>query len=114
VADLLRDEMAGFLRSGLEEAPGALVTITDVELGADLSLARVYVSVFPDSADGAAILEALERRRGRWRHDLGKALHLKRIPDLDFRLDDTARRSQRIEDLLRDRPPGSGEEGGGD
>ncbi len=101
VADLLRDELAGILGRGFDEARGALVTITDVELTDDLSRARVHVSIFPDSADHEAILAALERRRGRLRGDLGRALRLKRIPELVFRLDDTARRTQRIEDLLR-------------
>ncbi len=105
VADLIRDELARILARGFEEARGSLVTISEVVLTSDMSLARVHVSIFPDSADVSSILEALEHRRGRLRRDLGKALRLRRVPDLDFRLDETARRSQRIEEILRSSPP---------
>ncbi len=112
VADLIRDELAQILARGFEEARGALVTIAEVVLTADMSLARVHVSIYPDSADVSSILEALERRRGRLRRDLGRTLRLRRVPDLDFRLDDTARRSQRIEEILRATPPKDAPEDG--
>lgn len=108
VAGLIRDELAGLLGRDVDEVRQALVTITGVALTPDMRLARVYVSIFPDSADSEGILSALSRRRGRLKGDLGRRLRLRHIPDLEFRLDDTARRSKRIEELLRGNPPSGG------
>jgi ribosome-binding factor A len=105
VAELIRDELAGLLGRDVDEARQALVTITEVALSGDMRAARVFVSVFPDSADSEEILKALRRRRGRLKKDLGRALRLRHIPDLDFRLDETARRSERIHQLLEEDGP---------
>lgn len=110
VSGLIRTELAGLLGHDVDEARQALVTITDVALTPDMRLARVYVSIFPESADAEGILSALTRRRGRLKGDLGRRLRLRHIPDLEFRLDDTARRTRRIEEILRGDPPaGTGE-----
>jgi ribosome-binding factor A len=101
VADLIRDELAGMIPRAVDEARTAMVTITQVELTADLRLARVYVSVFPEGADREKILEALQQGRGRLKRDLGRAVRLRHVPDLEFRLDTSAERSARIDELLR-------------
>lgn len=101
VAELIRDDLAARLAHDVAETRTALVTITEVRLTPDMRQARVYVSVFPDTADRESILAALDRRRGRLKRDMGRALRIRHVPDLEFRLDDTARRSQRIDDLLR-------------
>ena len=104
VADLIRDELSGLLGRDVDEAREALVTITGVTLTPDMRRARVFVSVFPDSADRERIVQAMERRSGRLKRDLGHALRLRHVPDLEFRLDDTARRTKRIEEVLRQGP----------
>jgi ribosome-binding factor A len=109
VAELIRDELAGLVTRDVDEARQALVTITSVSLTPDMRIARVLVSVFPDTADAGAILDAIERRRGRLKGDLGRRLRLRHVPDLEFRLDETARLTQRIEDLLQGREPGDEE-----
>jgi ribosome-binding factor A len=101
VADLIRDELAAAVRDEVDEARRALVTITSVTLSPDLRLARVHVSVFPESADRDGILAAMRRAAGRLRRRLGRSVRLRRVPDLEFRLDTTAERSERIERLLR-------------
>jgi ribosome-binding factor A len=100
VADLIRDELSALLSRDVDQARTALVTITAVSLTPDMSLARVFVSIFPESADRERILTALGRRRGRLRRDLGRCLRLRRIPDLEFHLDTSAERGERIERLL--------------
>ena len=111
VAELIRQELAGLLGHDVDETREALVTITWVRLTPDMRIARIHVSIFPDSADQAGIMAALERRRGRLKGDLGRVLRLKHVPDLEFRLDDTARQTQRIEEILRGEAGGeSGED----
>ncbi len=102
VADLIRDEMARLVPEEVAETHEALVTITAVSLSADMRLARVHVSIFPDSASRREILAALIRSRGRLKRLLGRSLRLRHVPDLDFRLDTSAEQGERIERLLRE------------
>ena len=102
VSELIRHELADLVRDDVDEVRTALVTITGVALSADMRRARVSVSVFPESADRDGIIAALHRRRGRLKKDLGRALRLRHIPDLEFSLDRSAERSARIEELLRE------------
>jgi len=111
VADLIRDELAAILVDEVYEARTALVTVTSVVLTPDMRLARIFVSIFPDSAPRADILAALKRHGGRLKRRLGMDLRLRHVPDLEFRLDTSSERGDRIEKLLRenaveeDRPP---------
>jgi len=102
VADLIRDELAESIRETVSEARKALVTVTSVTLTPDMRLARVHVSIFPETAARADIITALKRHAGRLRRDLGRALRLRHVPDLEFRLDTSAERAEVIERLIRD------------
>jgi ribosome-binding factor A len=101
VADLIRDELARMLIQEVAETRQALVTVTGVALTADMRLARVHVSIFPEAAPRDQILSALQRHAGRLRHELGKVIRLRVTPDLEFRLDTSAEKGDRIEQLLR-------------
>jgi len=108
VAGLIRHELPELMRHDVDEVRNALVTITGVEVSADLQHARVFVSIFPESADREKIMDALQRARGRLKGRMGRGLRLKRIPDLDFRLDTSADRSARIDELLSEDRGGEG------
>lgn len=111
VADLIRDELASRIRDEVDAARSALVTVTGVTLTADMGLARVRVSIFPETVDRAAILEAIRRHAWKLRRDLGRSLRLRRAPELEFRLDTSAEENDRIERLLKEE---SGERSGQD
>jgi len=101
VAGLIRHELSEILRDDVDEVRQALVTITSVWLSADMRLARVHVSVFPETADRQAILAAMRRARGRLKRDLGRALRLRHVPDLEFLLDTSLEQGARIEEILK-------------
>ena len=76
------------------------VTVTDVRVTRDLSYATVYVGV--DASGGrAAALEGLERAAGFIRREMGRRLHLRKIPEFRFEADETLSHASRIEELLR-------------
>jgi ribosome-binding factor A len=102
VADQIRDVLAESIRETVLETRAALITVTSVTLSPDMRLARVHVSIFPESAARAAIISALKRQAGRLRRDLGRALRLRHVPDLDFRLDTSAEQAEEIERLIRE------------
>src|SRR4029078_7270067 len=83
-------------------------TITKVETTPDLRHAKVWVSVIGQPGERSATITALGGAIPFVRHELGKTLRLKRIPDLHVELDDTAERGTRVLHLLDELGAGRG------
>ncbi len=80
---------------------GALTTVTAVRITPDLSIARVYVSVFPwDKHE--AVMQVLEQNTRYIRGVLGARVRnqLRIVPELQFMIDDSLEYIQNIEGLL--------------
>ena len=79
----------------------AFVTITNVKMSSDLGLARIYCSVYNTENKQAVILK-MENEYGRLRHALGHRLRKKvrRIPELEFFMDDTLDEMYRLNALF--------------
>jgi ribosome-binding factor A len=73
-----------------------LITVTGVEVAADLSEARVSITVLP-RAQESLTLHGLRHARGHVQSRVDRALHLRRPPRLSFRLDTAARRQMEFE-----------------
>jgi ribosome-binding factor A len=102
VDELLRQEITEILAREVADPRIGFVTVTDVETAPDLRHARVWVSVIGGQAEKNETLAALARAMGFVRRQLGTRLRLKRIPELQFRLDDTAERGTRVLQLLHE------------
>jgi ribosome-binding factor A len=99
VDHLLQEEISAVIQREVHDPRVGFVTITSVETTPDLRHATVYASVIGDDAQRKATMEALGRAMPFVRHHLGK-LHLKRIPQLHLREDDSAQRGTRVMQLL--------------
>jgi ribosome-binding factor A len=82
--------------------PGKMLTVTSVRISPDLSVARVYVSVFPSEKSKEAI-EILNENLNPFRNELGRKLRfqLKKVPEIHFFLDDSLDYLENIENLLK-------------
>jgi len=103
VSKLIQKELAEiFLRKGNEIAPGRLVSITIVRLSPDLSLAKVYISVFP-SQNQAEVLDYIIDHIPKIRFDLGQKIRnqLRIVPELAFFIDDSYDYIDNIDKLLK-------------
>jgi ribosome-binding factor A len=96
IRQVIGDAMAGELK----DPRVGFVTVTDVRTSADLSHARVYVSVLGDEQQRRASLEGLRSAHGFLQGRLAAELHLKRTPTLEFSYDDTTDRALRVDALL--------------
>ena len=76
------------------------VSLTDVELSRDLSVAMVYFSTLDPDADPGPVLEGLARATGFLRRRLGAELKVRHVPELRFRHDDSAEQGARISQLI--------------
>lgn len=81
---------------------GALVSVSGVKMSPDLSMAKVYVSIFP-SAKAPVVMATLDGEISRLRGELGRlvAKQLRIVPDLSFFLDDSLDYVEHIDELLK-------------
>ena len=83
--------------------PATLVTVTGVELASNLRNANVFVSVYgPGKHVGPKALEVLNRRKSILQAELGKVVIMKYTPVLNFKLDETAERADRVMTILKE------------
>jgi len=80
---------------------GILISVSTVHVSPDLSLAKVYLSIFP-SEKGKELLESIEKNKKTLRYDLGQIVRnqLRRIPELSFFLDDSLDYVEKIDKIL--------------
>ena len=108
LGEQLRRELSLKL-DGLVRDPGlGAVTVTGVDVTADLWLARVFVEVRGSAAEQAESMAALRRAAPFLRSVLSRELHIRRMPELRFRRDESIQAGQRIEAILRDVLPPDG------
>lgn len=98
-------EITGLVRSEVRDPRVGMATITGVETSADLSVARVYVSVLGSPEEKEENIEGLRAAASFIRTELGRRLHLRRIPELRFVLDRSIEYAQRIDQLLHEAFP---------
>lgn len=78
------------------------VTITDVQMVGDLSMAKVYYSIMSDLAsDNQKAQVGLEKATGTIKRELGRKLTLYKIPDLVFEKDQSIEYGNKIDQMLR-------------
>ncbi|MDD2584161.1 MAG: 30S ribosome-binding factor RbfA [Bacteroidales bacterium] len=99
---LQRDLSEIFRERGTQAFSGAMITVTSVRISPDLSVARVYISIFP-SAKTEEVLEIVENSARAIRGELGNRVskQLRIVPQLTFLLDDSQDYVQKIDELLK-------------
>ncbi|MFY0687870.1 MAG: 30S ribosome-binding factor RbfA [Cyclobacteriaceae bacterium] len=79
----------------------SLVTVTDVDMSPDLSVARVYFSIFPIK-DAEKVMKGLNDHKGEIRKHLGNKIgkQVRKVPELAFFHDDTEEKASQIDNLI--------------
>ena len=95
-ADIINRELKGLFG-------GALVSIQKVIVTSDLSIARFYLSIF-NAPDKQHVLQIFEERTYELRRTLGEKLRhqLRKIPELEFYIDDTLDYVYRMEEVFKE------------
>lgn len=103
VGRLIQEEMSAiFLKEGLTMAEGGMISISKVYVTPDLLEARIYLSLFQVKNE-EAFLESVIEKTGELRRILGNNLRhsLRRIPELQFLLDDTLDHVFKMEEIFK-------------
>ena len=103
VGDQIRQELSELLSRGEVHDPGiGFITLTRVQVTPDLQLARVYYTTMGDEKGRKDTAKALQRATPFFRRQVGGRLQLRRVPELEFRFDESVAHQDRIEQILRD------------
>lgn len=84
------------------DIPDALVTFTGVELASNLRTANVFVSVYGSESAKRRAMELVQQKRPIFQSGIARKITMKYTPVLNFKLDDTAERAQRVMAILQD------------
>ena len=99
---LLKDLAEILQLKGRDIIGTSLVSVTVVRISPDLSVARVYISVF-GTEEKEALLKRMNQQSYAIRKKLGERIRnqMRKVPELKFFLDDSVDYSQQIDDLLK-------------
>jgi ribosome-binding factor A len=100
IADLILQELAEVLLRRVQDPRLSDITLTSVEVSADLRHAKIYYSLLGDDEKRSKAAVGLERARGFVKRELGKRLQLRRIPDISFYFDASLEHGSHIDRLL--------------
>jgi ribosome-binding factor A len=103
VADQIRQELSELLTRGEVHDPGiGFITLTRVQVSPDLPMARVFYTTLGDAKARQETARALDRATPFFRRQIGGRLRLRRVPEFEFRFDESVAQQDRIEQILRD------------
>ncbi|MDI6694371.1 MAG: 30S ribosome-binding factor RbfA [Anaerolineales bacterium] len=100
IADRIREELSEMLLQEVSDPRLAGVSVTDVTVDRELTVADIYVSALEGSVRAQEILEGLQHAQGYLRRELAQRIELRIFPRLRFRWDATFERADRIERLI--------------
>ena len=101
----IREGVAELLAHGLKDPRIGFVTVTRVDLTADLRLARILVGILGTPKDREKTLAGLEAASGYVRRELGKRIRVRHVPEITFIYDEGLDATERIAQILGGDPP---------
>jgi ribosome-binding factor A len=100
VADQIQRELAEILREELKDPRVRLVTVTGVDVSADLAHAKVFFTSLAGEGERQEIAAGLGRAAGFLRTALGRRMRIHNIPELHFVHDASVEEGVRLSRLI--------------
>ena len=103
VAQIIQEDFAElFRKQAADTQRNLLITVSDVRVTVDLSIAKIYLSIFPNEYR-VPIMKEIENNKSQYRNYIGQkmAKQVRIIPELQFYLDTSLDDVERIERELR-------------
>lgn len=102
ISRLIQKELSEIFLLQTKSMNGVLVSVSAVRISPDMSIARVYLSVFP-SERSQEIVKNINDNMKSIRYELGTLVRhqLRIIPELKFFVDDSLDYAERIDELLK-------------
>ncbi|NOZ38332.1 MAG: 30S ribosome-binding factor RbfA [Gammaproteobacteria bacterium] len=100
VGEQIQRELAVLIQQEIKDPRLGMVTVSAVDVSRDLSVAKVFVTVFDEEHDMTQTLDVLNRAAGFLRHWLGKGMSLRSVPTLKFIYDASVSNGNRLSSLI--------------
>lgn len=102
VSRLIQKELGNYFQRNSTTYGNKIITVTVVRISPDLSVARIYLSIFPVKT-GENILKDIKSHNNIIRHYLGTQVknQLRIVPELNFFIDDSLDYIEKIDGLLK-------------
>jgi ribosome-binding factor A len=101
LGSVIKKDLGEILQRNYQPA-GTFITVTQVRVTDDLSIAKVYLSVFSPNRETQPIYKYIDEHQDEIRYELASRIknQVRRIPELLFYEDDTAEYVNRMENLF--------------
>lgn len=101
LAAVIQRDLGQMLQQSYQPS-GSFITVTNVEVTADLLIAKVYISIYAPGKDEEAIYRHVEAKNAEIRKELASKIRhqVRRIPELHFNKDESAQYAQKMERLF--------------
>ncbi len=96
----IQRELASLIRTVKDPRVTGMISVTGVDTTTDLKYAKVYISLL-DKTNAKEVMRGLKSASGYLRRELGRALELRAIPELEFIHDDSIDKGAHILEILR-------------
>ena len=102
IARLIQKDMSDILLRFARTQHGVLISVSEVRVSSDLSIAHIYLSIFPQDRV-AETMQTIEENAPHFRGEMGtlERHQLRVIPEIRFHLDETIDRMEHIDELLK-------------
>ena len=101
VASLIKEEVGMYFTREYRDLSHGIITVTEVHMTPDLKIAKIYVSIMGTPEQKTSTLQLLEHKKGEVRSFIGTKLRLKFTPSVQFYIDDTFDRVEKINNLIK-------------
>ena len=98
--ELIKRKIADFIIKDIKDPRIGFVSITNVELSKDSTVAKVGISVLGEPKDIRKSLEGLNSAAGYIQHHLDKEISIRHVPRIEFHLDSSLSTGVRMVDLI--------------
>ena len=101
VEEQLRRDLAELIRHEIKEPDLGMVSISEIKVSTDLSVAQVYITIMQDDSQVIDYtMHTLENYAGKLRGLLGKRMRIRRVPQLNFLYDDVILKGNRLDKAI--------------
>ncbi|MGS2762654.1 30S ribosome-binding factor RbfA [Sinomicrobium sp. M5D2P9] len=104
IAGVIQRDLADILQRAATDGglQGILISVTKVSVTVDLSIAKVYLSIFPNAKSGE-LIAGIQNSKSQIKHELARRTRnqLRRVPELEFLVDDSLEYIDKIEKSLK-------------
>ncbi len=103
ISRLLQKELSEIFRAQTAKTRGVIVSVSTVRVSPDLSIAKVYLSVFP-SEKAEEMINSIKAQEKTVRYELAQKVRfqLRKVPELQFYTDDSLDYLENIDRLLQE------------